>query len=370
MNQRLSIQELLRQMIEVTLIWTGISALILLKSALWGPLAQMQLISFSDEFLAWLVSLLIIPALILMVNKGADNRACLLTFGGILLVAGVSSMAWSHFFSREIILPLTIESAGEQLSSDNIWVNKEARFFPSETIDMFSSIVIISCISMLVRFVHVSRKRELNEMKLAGLLAESNLHLLKSQMHPHFIFNTLNTVSGLMEKDIDAAQKILEDLSFLLRSSLRQSKKQNIRLGEELEFVTHYLDIERVRFRHPIELELDICENCAEAAIPHMILQPLLENAVKHGFQGLDKAAHVLISAKREAADLILLIQDNGHGLRFPISYGIGLELVQQRLASLYDGQASFDLESPAEGGTTVVIRFPFYPISTFPTLE
>lgn len=341
-------------------IWTGISGIILFKSSMSGPWAELGLISWENEIIAWLLSLCIIPVVVWALHLPRNNWAMSIIIVGMIVLALLGSLLLAEQETSELDMAFQVEGQEGTVLSNNQWVQREAHFFPSETMDLFSSFVIILSIALIVRFVQVARSRQLKEVQLERMLAESNLHLLKSQMHPHFIFNTLNTVSGLMEKDIDGAQKTLEDLGYLLRSSLKQSKKQEVPLWEELDFLNHYLDIERVRFQHPIELELEICEACREAAVPHMLLQPLIENAVQHGFYGLDQTGKLFISAHQEGSGLVLLIQDNGHGLQAPIQQGIGLELVQQRLEVLYENESLFSIESREEGGTRVLIRIPF----------
>ena len=349
------------QIYQVILVWTGISGIILLKSYLASPLAQLGLISLQEELIAWLVSLLYVPIVVFLVNRGTKSNRWMLSLGAILLLAGIGSVLWSQISTTEVVVPLTIEGESDAVFFDNQWVEQEAHFFRSKTIDMFSSILIISCIAFIVRFVQLSRQRERNEIKLEGLLAESNLKLLKSQMHPHFIFNTLNTVSGLMETDIDHAQQLLEDLSLLLRSSLRQSNKQLIPLQEELGFLRRYFEIEQARFRHKLKLVQKVDSACEDAAIPHMILQPLAENAVKHGFRGLDRPGVLSISIQRSGEQIHILLEDNGHGLKFPIKKGIGLELVERRLESLYGDQAMLNMERGKEGGTAAAMQLPYH---------
>lgn len=348
------------QVLQVALIWTGISAIILLKSTVFGPLAELGLISYQDEIIAWLASLIFIPLAVLISDKAAHAQNWIKPLLSILVLSAGVSIAWTKLFTSEVMLTLPTNSNGPVFFPNNTWVTNEARFFQSETLDIFSSLIIITCIAFVVSFVHASRKRELNEMRLEGLLVASNLNLLKSQMHPHFIFNTLNTVSGLMEKDVDEAQKLLENLSLLLRSSLKQIKQQELSFQEELHFLEKYIEIEQARFSRNMAVHWDICKDCHQASLPHMILQPLVENAIKHGFRGIKRAAVLKISAKKTANEMIISIADNGIGIPASIQKGIGLELVEKRLSSLYGLKASLTWQALGQGGTRVLIRLPY----------
>lgn len=365
MTRLTHIQDLSFQLLQVILIWTVISGIILLKSTLIGPLAELGLISVRAEVQSWAVSLLFVPCAVWLSDWGANRQAWIKALAVGLGIAFLISILWAELFSQELVLPIAVGQEGATMLSENMWFAKEATFFQSETIDMFSSFVIILCIAFVVAALRLSRQRELNALRLQGLLAESNLNLLKSQMHPHFIFNTLNTVSGWMDKDVDKAQELLENLSHLLRSSLRQSKQQEISLREELDFLRKYIDIEQARFSKIMEVKWEICEDCYEAAIPHMILQPLVENTIQHGFQGIKKTGILHISAAIQEKRMIISIRDNGLGIQFPITKGIGLELVKQRLSALYGDQASLVFKQE-ESGTSATFCLPFRQYSSY----
>jgi sensor histidine kinase YesM len=207
------------------------------------------------------------------------------------------------------------------------------------------------------------REEELRAVDLKAQLVNAQLNTLRTQLHPHFLFNTLNAVSALMQEDVEAAEKMLMRLSDMLRMSLRSLSRQKVPLQEELEFVKIYLEIEKVRFSDRLHVDLQVDEAVTGAAVPYMLLQPLVENAIRHGITPKRDGGTVRIAARRNGGRLFLEISDDGVGLQSHggrnDGSGMGLANTRERLGMLYGDVCSFSIGS-SEKGVSVKIELPF----------
>jgi two-component system, LytTR family, sensor kinase len=208
------------------------------------------------------------------------------------------------------------------------------------------------------------REREVLATRLEAQLAQAQLDSLRMQLHPHFLFNTLNGIVGLVRDNKNqAAVNMLVGLSDLLRHTLDHSSRQEVELGEELNFIKLYLSIQEMRFSDRLRIELDIDPATARAMVPNLILQPLTENALRHGIARNAAAGLVGISSAVENGNLRLMVYDNGAGLRdgwqLEGSAGIGLANTAARLQQLYDDNHQFDIRNRAGGGVEVIIVMP-----------
>jgi signal transduction histidine kinase len=208
------------------------------------------------------------------------------------------------------------------------------------------------------------RDREVQASRLEGQLTKAQLHSLKSQLHPHFLFNSLNAISTLMRTDMDSAERMLDMLADLLRRSLQDSAVQVVPLHHEMEFVSCYLDIELVRFSNRLKVVIDIPPDVKEALVPHLILQPLVENAIRHGIGPKLGPGTVCIRARREEGTLILQVSDDGVGpgtrRTKMAAKGIGLANTRSRLDQLFGSKAQMECGPVPDGGYQVTLQFPF----------
>jgi len=208
------------------------------------------------------------------------------------------------------------------------------------------------------------REGELRESRLQSQLAIAELEALRMQLHPHFLFNTLHAISALVGKNPEAADRMIARLSDLLRMSLEGAGAQEVLLGEELEFLEGYLDIQKTRFEDRLNVIMEIDSGVLGSVVPSMILQPLVENALKHGIAGRAAGGKVTIAARREDCWLKVQIRDDGPGLGSAdpgsIKFGVGLSNTSARLKQLYGGNHRFELKSDPEGGLVVEIDLPF----------
>jgi two-component sensor histidine kinase len=230
--------------------------------------------------------------------------------------------------------------------------------------DIFSDYFPIVLIAHAVWYYQRFRDRELRASQLEGQLSKAHLQALKSQLQPHFLFNTMHSISALMLTDVRAADKMMTRLSDLLRMTLENDGVQVTTLSREIEFVTGYLEIERVRFEDRLAVRFDINPDTLDAQVPYLLLQPLVENSVHHGISRRSSGGEIRIAANHEGGSLHLSVQDNGPGLHVPPNVtdktGLGLKATRERLHTLYGSQQSLDIRSLAEGGVEVVVRIPF----------
>jgi len=204
------------------------------------------------------------------------------------------------------------------------------------------------------------RESKINEAELQKQLAQANLHALKMQLHPHFLFNTLHAVSTLMQDDIKAARKMLAKLSDLLRTTLDNIGIQEVEFGKELEFLKSYLAIEKIRFQDRLKIIYKIDPSTMSAKVPNLILQPLVENSIKHGIADKVEGGKIIVSSRRDNELLILTVSDDGKNNRKKINEGIGLSNTRARLLQLYGENFSMKITSDKDTGFKVTLVFPF----------
>jgi two-component sensor histidine kinase len=217
-----------------------------------------------------------------------------------------------------------------------------------------------------IKYYQVFQEVQKSALKSAAMAHEAQLKMLRYQLNPHFLFNTLNAISTLvLEQQTEAANRMVTRLSSFLRYSLDNDPMQKITLEQELAALKLYLDIEKVRFEDRLRLELDIGEEASTALIPSLLLQPLVENAIKYGIARSEDGGCLRIAAKVFAGDLLLELSDDGPGVdlvdgRIPDANGVGLRNTQERLHELYGNQHSFRLSKTDPHGLTISIRIPF----------
>jgi two-component system, LytTR family, sensor kinase len=208
-----------------------------------------------------------------------------------------------------------------------------------------------------------AQERAVAAAQLETRLAEAQLQALQRQLHPHFLFNTLHTISALMHRDIEAADAMLARLSDLLRLTLDRLGVQEIPLKEELEFLETYLEIEKTRFGDRLTIQMEIEPETLDVCVPNLILQPLVENAIRHGIAPRVGGGRLQIVAKRNGNRLWLMVRDNGPGLSKAkldaFNQGVGVSNTRSRLQHLYPGTHRFEFHEPSDGGLAVTIEMP-----------
>ena len=192
-------------------------------------------------------------------------------------------------------------------------------------------------------------------------LARAELHSLKMQLHPHFLFNTLNTVNAFVRTDPDAAERMIARLSTLLRHALDGASAQEVSLDEELRILRAYLEIEQVRFADRLRVEWRIDPGTQGAMVPHLLLQPLVENAIRHGIAPYAAEGRIEIVAERRNGTLHLAVRDDGAGMGAgSATEGVGLANTRTRLRQLYGARQRLEVRGAPEGGVHVEMELPF----------
>ncbi|HVE52780.1 MAG TPA: histidine kinase, partial [Ramlibacter sp.] len=209
-----------------------------------------------------------------------------------------------------------------------------------------------------------ARQLDIRESRLEAALARAQLDALRLEIQPHCLFNTLNSVSALIRlKEHDNALRMLIGLSDLLRAAVDQPKDQLVALTSEIDFVKRYVDLQRVRFADRLDVRYEIGEDCTGLAVPTFLLQPLVENALRHGAAPQTGRCHVEIGASADCGRLRLWVADDGAGLRqdFDLARhaGTGLSNTRSRLAQIYGAAATFEVRAGTAAGTIVEIAFP-----------
>ncbi len=221
----------------------------------------------------------------------------------------------------------------------------------------------IIAVSQAILYYRKYRDRELEATKLEAKLAHAQLDMLKSELHPHFLFNTLHGISTLMHRDVEAADRMLSRLGDLLRQSLEHLGAQKTPLREEIDFLSLYLEIEQMRLGERLSVELDVAPDTLDLDVPSLVLQPLVENAIRHAIAPRAKGGRIAIQAAQSNGRLTVRIEDDGPGFAggdpFSSTTGIGLANTKARLEHLYGADHELRATNAAAGGAIVVLELP-----------
>jgi signal transduction histidine kinase len=210
-------------------------------------------------------------------------------------------------------------------------------------------------------YAGLSYERDLRAVQLEAQLSAARLTALQGQLRPHFLFNTLNMSAEQVHTDPAGADAMLTRLGVLLRSSFTETDRERVPLRRELELLESYVEIMRARFRGRLIFELDIDPSTLDALVPRFMLQPLVENAIKHGVEPREEGGRVIVTARRDGDSLDLEVRDNGDGLVGAIREGTGVRNTRERLVHLYGaGRQRFDLVPAIGGGTVAAVVIPF----------
>jgi two-component system, LytTR family, sensor kinase len=231
-------------------------------------------------------------------------------------------------------------------------------------IDLIIALLIVIAVHALLYYQNF-RASELAQSTLKAQLAQAQLRALKMQLQPHFLFNTLHSISSLVLEDPSKANSMIARLGDFLRLTVENSEQQLVTLEEEAEFLRCYLDIEQVRFGDRLTIAFELEPQTLSAQVPHLILQPVVENAVQHAIAPRATRGHINIQAKRLNSLLWVAVSDNGRGITSnaisPTKKCVGLTNVRNRLQQVYGSDFRFELTNGKNGGVTVVMEIPFH---------
>jgi two-component system, LytTR family, sensor kinase len=210
-----------------------------------------------------------------------------------------------------------------------------------------------------------SQERELRTAQIEAQLAQAELQSLQAQIHPHFLFNALNTISSVVYEDAQAADTMIARLSDFLRHSVNASRRQEVTLQEELNFLNLYLEIMRPRFEDRLSVKINVEPGVNDALTPRLILQPLVENSIKYAADPDSGLINIAIKASRENGSLRIEVHDDGPGLAANVcgaaGNGVGLENTARRLEKLYGSNHEFAMRNAESGGAIVSVKLPYH---------
>jgi len=237
--------------------------------------------------------------------------------------------------------------------------------YPMEYSNDLVGYTIIVVLYYFYERIKLAQAQQLAAAELQTRLAQSQLENLRLQVQPHFLFNTLNTISAVMYEDVRAADAMLSQLSDLLRLTLRSSQSHELPLEQELQITRRYLELMQKRFESKLSVSYEIDPDLLPSFVPQLILQPLVENSLRHGMKSGEETMHLAISAHRDNGSMVLKVSDTGTGLPASISEnptgGIGIANIRDRLVHLYGASAGLTLQNRATDGAEVSVRLPFH---------
>jgi two-component system, LytTR family, sensor kinase len=255
------------------------------------------------------------------------------------------------YFSTATMLPMEYSPPFTEI----MWVSFRS---------FFGDLLYSFCLTVVAAYAweyakHIKREQLMQE-RLQARLARAELHALKMQLQPHFLFNTLHTISNLASVDSTKAQRMIARLSELLRLSLDHVTSEAVPVRRELDFLKTYLDIEQTRFEERLRVTIDFEEEVLDAELPNMLLQPLVENAIKHGISKRAQGGSILLVGRREQNRLVIVLSDDGAGSSNGTrGSGIGISNTRARLQQTYGGDFAFEVR-PTERGMVIKIDIPF----------
>lgn len=377
-------------------LWSGVIILFTLQIQIVAEFSFPE--AFIRSFLRWCPWVLFSPAIFALTTRFPMERNEKLAWNILIhLVSSVVFAISAHTLVDNVIIPMEdhIQSTDSRTSSQSVSVHRAfpprghgpgppPEFRPEpppphRSLRLPSRSWLINSISHLPRtlpmywalvgiqsmILFASRlgHRERESIALKGLLAKAQLDALKNQLQPHFLFNTLNAISALVHSDSKAADRMINHLSTLLRGVLTEKDNNELPISRELELLRAYMAIEKVRFGERVNFEEIIGEDCLSASVPTLLLQPIVENAVRHGLEPIGKPGFVRVSASRCGNNLILKVEDNVVGLNASraAGLGIGLSNAKAKLETLYGHNGyRLTIEDRPHGGTSVDIQIPF----------
>jgi len=277
-------------------------------------------------------------------------------------IAGALAMcvAWAAMGS---VLRLAIFPRAADLTVYKVWLGFVSWVFTTLPFGVGVYFALVGIQHSFFYFAQ-ARERETQAARLAAQLSEARLGALRMQLNPHFLFNSLNAITVLVRDGNTAdASRMLELLSGVLRQVLQTDRGHETSLAEELDFLERYLAIEQVRFSDRLRPRVEIDASIARAAVPRFLLQPLVENALRHGIARRGDAGLVEVAGRREGETLVLTVRDDGPGLEEMAGSagGVGLSNTRQRLEALYGARASLVVTNAEGGGAIATVRLPYH---------
>jgi signal transduction histidine kinase len=277
-----------------------------------------------------------------------------------LAIHGVACLACGLL--ETVIAMLAAEVIRHEYVKPTLSANVLLLFFVAKLNNNVFFYAAVLAVAHVLNYYRQLRERELLASQLEAKLAHTQLQILKMQLQPHFLFNTLNAISALIHQDVELADRMIARLGDLLRATLDSGNQQEVPFRQELDFIQPYLEIEQARLGSRLTVDMDVDSAVMDARVPNLILQPLVENAIRHGIAVCPGPGRIRIHASRSNGTLHLVVADTGPGLQAPPAAlkGIGLANTRARLEKLYGANQRLDLTPGPEGGLEVGITIPF----------
>lgn len=316
---------------------------------------------FGFEFASATIWFLLTPFILWFCRRFPVERERRFTHIILHLLFGAAAIIWKIGLDA-LILPFLGMTFGDQTFS---------YFEVFQAIGVYSIHLYLPTYIGVVVIAHAAayyrqfRERERTALRLETELVNAQLQMLKTQLQPHFLFNTLQAISTLMHRDVKLADRVLTRLSELLRATLEQEGVPEVSLKIELEMLERYLEIEQTRFQERLTIQMKIDPATLDARVPNMILQPIVENAIRHGISARASGGKVEIGAERRNGTLLLSVSDNGKGVLLNADNrvereGVGLTNTRARLVHLYGESSQVEMKSEPEQGLRIVLTIPF----------
>ncbi len=352
----------------LALIWVGLAVYVLLEQASGHltfrdfaiqPIARLRLLT-NYFWVPWLLLALVVLALSrrFPIRPGAVAKPLAIHIGAFLVLTVTHGLMIAYVYAHS-------DSLTDYMATFYPWQHSGHFLFGDYMLVFDMVIYSILVATMNIRgFLDELKRRDTDAVRMRQLLAENRLHTLRMQLNPHFLFNALNSVSALVSKNEPAsAREAIQHISRFLRMTLDDSLARFIPLSQELQFVSEYLEIVRLRFGDRLDIRIDCDDKARDCIVPALLLQPLVENAVEHGFRSVNDDCRIGVSCKTNVGRLSVAVSDNGVGAasvrHFDNGPGLGLGNVRERLAHAYGDAASLQIRTATGDGTTIRIEVP-----------
>ncbi|MDH5229173.1 MAG: histidine kinase [Gammaproteobacteria bacterium] len=255
-------------------------------------------------------------------------------------------------------IALTIMSVGDQ---PLITFDKRYLIQPV-SIGLFFGVIISYYFFSRIQLSHMQtqlQQQQIIHLEKEKSLSEAKLKLIQAQIEPHFLFNTLATIRSLIDSDSSKASEMLDKLNQYLRTALLRTRETQTTVADELDLLHAYLRIMQLRMEQRLQFSFDVDKSLLRFALPPLLIQPLVENAIQHGLEPKVEGGHIRIQLKQEAQNLCILVEDDGLGLKAANKSGVGLNNIRQRLKSLYPEHHKCEIRSKPQGGVSVYLELP-----------
>ena len=349
----------LRRFAGLVLLWSIPGVAVGLQSKSWEQeMGSWGTYRFLYVYAGWAIWAFLTPPLAWLARRFTVERLGLLRVGAIHVVTCTVFVFFQEGFLALLTRFMGPYSMQKMTLGDALWDSVAKSAF-LDTMVYVMTVGVLLAIDLRRKL----RAQELTGARLQVELAKAELDALRVQLHPHFLFNTLNAISMLVRKgEGDTAVRMIAGLSDLLRLALATAGQQEVPLRQELDFLERYLCLQQIRFPDRLQIRMKIDPDTLEARVPSLVLQPLAENAVRQGIAPSIAGGSVEVAAVREGEELVLRVRDTGVGLQpgSESSGGVGLRNVRERLQHLYPGQHRFRVANRAEGGVESLLAIPF----------